>query len=58
MPENYFCAEETEYLGYVLTKDGIKPQRKKIEGILALKPPTKVNRNPVKWVLSIKWRVP
>ena len=40
--KSYFCAEETEYLGYVLTKDGIKPQRKKIEAILALKPPTKV----------------
>ena len=21
-----FCAHETEYLGYVLTRDGIKPQ--------------------------------
>ena len=40
--KSYFCAEETEYLGYVLTRDGIKPQRKKIEAILALKPPTKV----------------
>jgi len=40
--KSYFCAEETEYLGYVLTKDGIKPQRKKIEAILALKTPTKV----------------
>ena len=25
-----FCAHETEYLGYVLTRDGIKPQPKKV----------------------------
>ena len=25
-----FCAHETEYLGYILTRDGIKPQSKKI----------------------------
>ena len=37
-----FCAFETEYLGYVLTRDGIKPQEKKIQAILALTPPTNV----------------
>ena len=40
--KSYFCAEETEYLGYASTKVEIKPQRKKIEAILALKLPTKV----------------
>ena len=30
-----FCATETEYLGYVLTTDGIKPQQKKVQTILA-----------------------
>ncbi len=25
-PESKFCAEETEYLGYILTRTGIKPQ--------------------------------
>ena len=37
-----FCAHETEYLGYVLTRDGIKPQINKVQAILALKPPTNV----------------
>ena len=38
----HFCAIDTEYLGYILTRDRIKPQPKKIEAILALKPPVKV----------------
>ena len=37
-----FCALETEYLGYILTRDGIKPQVNKVQAILALKPPTNV----------------
>ena len=37
-----FCAHETEYLGYILTRDGIKPQQKKVQAILALTPPTSV----------------
>ena len=37
-----FCAHETEYLGYVLTRDGIKPQINKVQSILALKLPTNV----------------
>ena len=37
-----FCALDTEYLGYTLTRKGIKPQTKKIDSILALSPPTKV----------------
>ena len=31
-----FCAHETEYLGYILTREGIKPQPKKVQAILAL----------------------
>ena len=34
-----FCALETEYLGFVLTQDGIKPQKKKIDAILQVAPP-------------------
>ena len=34
-PKCKFCAEELEYLGYLLTRDGIKPQSKKINSILA-----------------------
>jgi hypothetical protein len=38
----FWGTDETEYLGYILTRDGIKPQPKKIEAILAIKLPTKV----------------
>ena len=34
-----FCAHEIEYLGYILTRDGIKPQPKKVQAILALELP-------------------
>ncbi len=30
------CAHEIEYLGYILTRDGIKPQPKRVQAILAL----------------------
>eukprot|EP00804_Cyclotella_cryptica_P023885 CCRYP_010023-RA/>CCRYP_010023-RA protein AED:0.37 eAED:0.36 QI:0/0/0/1/1/1/2/0/274 len=36
------CAVETEYLGYMLSRDGIKPQPKKAQAILALTPPQNV----------------
>ncbi len=32
-----FCALEIKYLGYVLTRDGIKPQSNKVQAILAIK---------------------
>jgi len=37
-----FCAVETEYLGYILSRDGIKPQPKKVQAILALTSPQNV----------------
>ena len=37
-----FCTIETEYLGYILTRDGIKPQSNKVQAILALAPPKNV----------------
>jgi hypothetical protein len=37
-----FCALEIEYLGYLLTRDGIKPQSSKVQIILAIKAPTGV----------------
>jgi hypothetical protein len=37
-----FCALEIEYLGYMLTRDGIKPQSNKVQAILAIQPPTYV----------------
>ena len=39
-----FCALEIEYLRYVLTRDGIKPQSNKVQTILANKPPTGVRQ--------------
>jgi hypothetical protein len=39
-----FCALEIEYLGYVVTRDGIKPQSNKVQAILAIKPPTEVRQ--------------
>jgi hypothetical protein len=35
-----FCTIEIEYLGYVLTRDSIKPQSNKVQAILAIKLPT------------------
>ncbi len=37
--KSVFCAQETEYLGYILTRGGIKSQPKKVQAILALNPP-------------------
>ena len=37
-----FCAVETEYLGYILTRTSIKPQPKKVQVILASTPPKQV----------------
>ncbi len=39
-----FCALEIEYLGYVLTRDGVKPQCNKVQAILAIKLPTGVRQ--------------
>jgi hypothetical protein len=36
------CAHEIEYLGYMLTRERIKPQPKKVQAILALNPPNNV----------------
>ncbi len=37
-----FCAHEIEYLGYILTREGIKPQPKKVQAILTLNLPNNV----------------
>jgi hypothetical protein len=39
-----FCALEMEYLGYVLARDGIKPQSNKLQAILVIKLPTGVRQ--------------
>ena len=40
--KSLFCTTETEYIGYVLSRDGIKPQKKNLQVILALMPPRSV----------------
>jgi hypothetical protein len=37
--KSLFCAHEIEYLGYILTREGIKPKPKKVQAIVALYPP-------------------
>jgi hypothetical protein len=40
--KSHFAEAEIEYLGYILTREGIKPQPEKCQAILALKPPSSV----------------
>jgi hypothetical protein len=40
--KSLFCVHEIEYLSYILTRDGIRPQPKKVQVILALNPPNNV----------------
>jgi hypothetical protein len=35
---------ETEYLGFILTREGIKPQQQKVNAILQVAPPCKVKQ--------------
>ena len=37
---SFFMQKEVDYLGFLLTSDGIKPQPKKIEAMTRIKPPT------------------
>ncbi len=39
--KSFVCSQETEYLRYILTRDGIKPQPKKVQAILVLNLPVK-----------------
>ncbi len=32
--KSFFCMQETEYLGYIFTRGGVKPQPKKVQAIL------------------------
>ena len=36
----FFCQDEIEYLGYIITRDGIKPNPKKVQAILDIQRPT------------------
>jgi hypothetical protein len=39
-----FCALETEYLGFILTREGIKPQQQKVNAILQVALPCNVKQ--------------
>jgi hypothetical protein len=41
--KSFFCTAETEYLGYILTRGGVKPQEKKVQAILAINLPKTVS---------------
>ena len=51
LPKSFFMQQEVEYLGFLLTSDGIKPQPKKIEEMTRIKPPT--NSKQLKRFLGI-----
>jgi hypothetical protein len=40
--KSLFCAHEIRYLGYILTRDGIKPQPTKVLAVLTLNLPNNV----------------
>jgi hypothetical protein len=40
--KSVFCAQETEYLGYIFTRGGNKPQPKKVQAIFPQNPPNNV----------------
>ena len=43
-PKSTFAQQEVEYLGYILTREGIKPHPSKVQAILAINPPTNVKQ--------------
>ncbi len=47
--ESKFCALETEYLGYILTRNGIKPQSNKVQAMLALACPERSKNSTGFW---------
>jgi hypothetical protein len=42
--KSFFCTAEMEYLGYILTRGGVKPQKKKVQAILALNLPNRIKK--------------
>jgi hypothetical protein len=53
-----FCALKTEYLGYILTREGIKPQQQKVNVILQVAPlPRNVKQvqGSACWTITKQW---
>jgi hypothetical protein len=42
--KSLLCTHKFEYLGYILTREGIKPQPKKVQMILALNPTNNIKK--------------
>ena len=42
--KSFFGKEQLEYLGYWITRDGVRPVSKKVDAIIAIKPPTTVKQ--------------
>ncbi len=40
--KSLFCTHDIEYLGYIITREGVKTQPKKVQVILVLNPPNNV----------------
>ena len=53
----FFCAAETEYLGYVLSRDGIKPQRKKAQATLTWTSPRMLSSSIGFWDHPVLWDI-
>ena len=51
LSKSFFCQEQVEYLGYLLTREGINPTPKKVQAILNLDTPNNVRK--VRRVLGI-----
>ncbi len=47
-----FCALETGFLGYIITRDGIKPHANKVQAILAIDPPKSVKLCRFLWMIK------
>ena len=59
--KTFFMQKELEYLGYLLTDEGVKPQEKKVEAMRRIKTPTNSkqlkrflcwNRSSINYVVS------
>ena len=42
--KSFFGRKEFEYLGYILTQDGVKPIQKKVQGMLDIAPPKNIKQ--------------
>jgi len=54
--KSFFCTHEIEYLGYILTREGIKSKPKKVQAILALNPPHNVKE--LQYFLGMVLQIP